>query len=82
MRALSQTVEKFYIFEAPVEMFPSGEPEERSFGRGQFQHPAHNLGNGIQRQARTPGAQEAAADRAEGLQAQAAHALLGALKTH
>lgn len=51
MRALSQTVEKFYIFEAPVEMLPSGEPEARSFGRVQFQHTTWE--NGIQRQART-----------------------------
>lgn len=44
MRALSQTVERFHIFEAPVEMLPSGEPKARSFGRVQFQHHAHNLG--------------------------------------
>lgn len=80
MRAFSQPVEKFYIFEAPVEMLPSGEPEARSFGRVQFRHTTWE--NGIQRQAGTPGAQEPAAHDAEGLQVQAAHTLLGVLKMH
>lgn len=37
-------MEKFYIFEAPVEILPSREPKARSFGRVQFLHHAHNLG--------------------------------------
>lgn len=42
--ALSQTVEKFYIFEAPVKTLPSGVPKARSFDRVQFQHHGHDVG--------------------------------------